>query len=208
MLDWKHARKQTEQRRSFIESLESRAGSSRVWGVIRCLNGKPSKTDARNSMLEFRGKAIYDPVRNADAICQQYMAVSRHSFSRDERETISKLLTRTRVFDPLDVAPEAPAPRRPPEQRQQLDLIQPPPEAAAPVDGTFEPPEAAPAAVEQELFVEDAPPPAPAPVCAPPRVDQGVESERKPPAKREVLSTPRRSGRHREPLMRFSPSQR
>ena len=54
-----------------------------------------------------------------------------------------------RVFNPLDVAPEAPAPCRPPQQRQQLNLILPPPEAAAPVDGIFEPPEA----VEQELLV-------------------------------------------------------
>ena len=85
--------------RSFVESLEGRAGSSRVWGVIRSLNGKPSQTDARNSMLEFRGKAIYDPVRKADAFCQQYAAVSRHSFSRAERDTnrrVRQELTRAR----------------------------------------------------------------------------------------------------------------
>ena len=104
------------------------------------------------------------------------------------------------VFDSLNVPPEAPAPRRPPEQRQQHNPIQPPPEGSAPVNGTFEPPEAAPAAVEQELLVEDAPPPAPAPIRAPPRVDQGVENERQPPAKRahppEVPTTPRRSDCH------------
>ena len=85
--------------RSFVESLEGRAGSSRVWGVIRSLNGKPSQTDARNSMLEFRGKAIYDPVRKADAFCQQYAAVSRHSFSHAERDTnrrVRQELTRAR----------------------------------------------------------------------------------------------------------------
>ena len=72
---------------SFVESLEGRAGSSRVWGVIRSLNGKSSKTDARNAMLEHRGKAIHDPIRKADAFCQHYAAVSRHTFSRAERKT-------------------------------------------------------------------------------------------------------------------------
>ena len=84
---------------SFVNSLEGRAGSSRVWGVIRSLNGKPSQSDARNSMLEFRGKAIHDPVRKADAFCQQYAAVSKHSFSREERKTnrrVRQELTRAR----------------------------------------------------------------------------------------------------------------
>ena len=73
--------------RRFVESLEGQAGSSRVWGVIRSLNGKSSATDARNSMLEHRGKAIYDPVRKADAFCQHYAAVSRHPSSPAKRAT-------------------------------------------------------------------------------------------------------------------------
>ena len=72
---------------SFVKSLEGRADSSRVWGVIRSLNGKPSKTAAGNSMLEHRGRAIYDPARKATAFCQHYAAVSRHSFSAAERNT-------------------------------------------------------------------------------------------------------------------------
>ena len=38
--------------RTFVESLEGQAGTSRVWGVIRSLNGKRPRTDAGNSMLE------------------------------------------------------------------------------------------------------------------------------------------------------------
>ena len=76
----------SESWRSFVNSLESQAGSSRVWGVIRSLNGKPSATNARNAMLEHRGRAIYDPTKKADAFCQHYAAVSRHSFSAVERK--------------------------------------------------------------------------------------------------------------------------
>ena len=72
--------------RSFVKSLESRVGSSRVWGVIRSLNGKSSKTDAGNSMLEHRGKAIYDPGRKAEVFCQHYAAVSSHPTSQAGRD--------------------------------------------------------------------------------------------------------------------------
>ena len=54
-------------------------------------------------------------------------------------------------FNPLNVAPEAPAPRPPPEQRLQLDPIQPPP-----VEEAIEPVDAPPAAAKQEPLIEDA----------------------------------------------------
>ena len=76
----------SESWRSFVESLEGQAGSSRAWRVIRSLNGKPTTANARNAMLEHRGKAIYDPIKKADAFCQHYAAVSRHSFSAVERK--------------------------------------------------------------------------------------------------------------------------
>ena len=77
----------SESWRSFVESLDGQANTSRVWGVIRSLNGKSPKTDARNAMLEHRGKAIYSPAGKAEAFCQHYAAVSRHSFTREERKT-------------------------------------------------------------------------------------------------------------------------
>ena len=95
--------------RNFVKSLEGRAGSSRVWGVIRSLNGKPSKTGAGNAMLEHRGRAIHDPVRKATAFCQHYAAVSRHRFSRAERETnrrVRQELTRGRR-EGVPVGPES-----------------------------------------------------------------------------------------------------
>ena len=92
----------------FVNSLEGRANSPRVWGVIRSLNGKSSKTNAGNAMLEHRGRAIHDPVRKAKAFCQHYAAVSRHQFSRAERETNRKVrqeMTRERLRD-APVGPE------------------------------------------------------------------------------------------------------
>ena len=71
--------------RSYVASLGSSANSSKAWNVIRSLRGAKAPKASRNIVLEHKGKAVVGDGPKAEAFAQHYAAVSRHSFTKEER---------------------------------------------------------------------------------------------------------------------------
>ena len=71
--------------RAYVNSLGPDANSSRAWGVIRSLRGAKAPKAPRNVVLEHKGKAVVGDGPKAEAFAQHYAAVSRHSFTKEER---------------------------------------------------------------------------------------------------------------------------
>ena len=71
--------------RSYVASLGSNANSPKAWNIIRSLRGVRAPKASRNIVLKHKGKAVVGDGPKAEAFAQHYAAVSRHSFTNEER---------------------------------------------------------------------------------------------------------------------------
>ena len=86
----------------FLDQVAVDPDPSKVWRVIRSLSGTPSSRSP-NEALEVNGRIITSNKKKADLFCQQYAAVCRLTFTRQER-------ARNRLAKGLLRRPDLPGP--------------------------------------------------------------------------------------------------
>ena len=82
--------------RELLEDVITEGNDEKFWRVVKSLNGSPS-SNARNEAMKHKGKTITSDARKAEIFLQHYAKVSRHKFTRSERDInrrLKKLLRR------------------------------------------------------------------------------------------------------------------
>ena len=83
--------------KEYLEDAISEKDYSKVFSVIRSLNGCPD-TNNPNEALVHNGKSITSDIRKADVFMQHYASVGRHKFDKEERSLnreVKKILCQT-----------------------------------------------------------------------------------------------------------------
>ena len=89
----------------FVDSLDGHTESSRAWGLVRSLSGKPTQPAERNRVLVHRGKEYHTDRGKADAFVNQYASVSRHERSVADRKLDRRVRQRL-AGAPAPIGPE------------------------------------------------------------------------------------------------------
>jgi len=104
--EWKEAAQEVKQLKleakekawkDYLDEAINEKDDSKVYKIIRSLNGTPD-TNSTNEALVHKNRTITSDVRKADTFIQHYAAVSRHTFSKEERDLnreVKKILSRS-----------------------------------------------------------------------------------------------------------------
>ena len=83
--------------KEYLEDAISEKDDSKVFRVIRSLNGCPD-TNNPNEALAHNGRSVTSDIRKADVFMKHYASVGRHKFNKDERSLnreVKKILKQT-----------------------------------------------------------------------------------------------------------------
>jgi hypothetical protein len=80
----------TESWRNLLEDALGSDDESKIWRIIKDLNGSP-EDNAPNEAMLLNGRIITSTKKKADAFARHYAAVSRLQFSKEEREENRRL---------------------------------------------------------------------------------------------------------------------
>ena len=81
--------------RDLLEDTMEEANDSKLWGVIKSLNGTP-ETNSPNEAMKHKGKTITSSEKKAEIFAKHYASVSRHKFTKEERDTNREFKKRLR----------------------------------------------------------------------------------------------------------------
>ena len=70
----------------------------KIWSVIKSLKGSP-ETNSPNEVMIHQGRAITSNQRKADIFMSHYAAVSKHSFSKEERNVNRQMKKAMRTYN-------------------------------------------------------------------------------------------------------------
>ena len=80
----------TQAWKDYLEEANNEKEDSKIFKIIRSLNGSPSSNNTNEALVIRNGvgktKTITSDIRKADAFIDHYAAVSRHKFSKEERD--------------------------------------------------------------------------------------------------------------------------
>ena len=103
--EWKEAAKEVKSLKleareqawkEYLDEAINEKDDSKVYKIIRSLNGTPD-TNSSNEALVHNNRTITSDVRKADTFIKHYASVSRHSFTKEERDLnreVKKILCR------------------------------------------------------------------------------------------------------------------
>ena len=87
--------------RDLLEDTLSEGNDNKLWGIIKSLNGTP-ETNSPNEAMRHKGRTITSNQKKAEVFAKHYASVSRHQFTKEERDVNRELKKRIRATPETD----------------------------------------------------------------------------------------------------------
>ena len=88
-----------ENLRNLLEDTVMEVDDNKMWRLIRSLNGTP-ETNSPNEAMKHKGKMITSNQKKAEIFAKHYASVSRHKFTKEERDMNRDCKKRLRATRP------------------------------------------------------------------------------------------------------------